>query len=189
MSNKEQVHEEVNTQHEEECCNCEGCDCENSETQSSEVELLKKEIEALQAQLAETKNEYFKAYADAENRKKRLQQDFETNMKYRAQSFVLDILPAIDNFERALAQEVTDEATKSYIKGYQMIYEQIMNALVKEGVEVIPTKDQPFDPNVHHAIMVEKVDGVKEGIVLQELQKGYKLKDRVIRASMVKVSE
>lgn len=191
MSNKhnEQVQEDVKTQNEAQCNNCENCDCEETAAPLTEVELLKQEIETLQAQLTEAKNDYYKAFADAENRKKRLQQDYDTNMKYRVQSFALDILPAIDNFERALAQEVNDEATKAYIKGYQMIYEQIMNALIKEGIEVIPTTDQPFDPNVHHAIMVEKVDGVKEGIVLQELQKGYKLKDRVIRASMVKVSE
>lgn len=166
---------------EEQTCECE---CEKSET-----EVLKEKVAELTKQLADAKNDYYKAYADAENRKKRLQQDYEMNMKYRIQSFALDILPAIDNFERALETESDDEAIKNYQVGFKMIYEQFMNALKKEGVEPIEAMDKPFDPNFHHAIMVEKVEGVESDMVLQELQKGYKLKDRVIRPSMVKVSE
>lgn len=181
--NEEKLHETAEEVKETPIAETESC-CDDHATQS-----LQSEVESLKEQLAAAKNDYFKAFADAENRKKRLQMDYDVNMKYRIQSFVLDILPAIDNFERALAQEITDEATKAYARGYEMIYEQFMSALHKEGVEAIETKDQPFDPNFHHAIMVEKVDGVKEGMILQELQKGYKLKDRVIRASMVKVSE
>ena len=154
-----------------------------------EVAELTAQVEELKKELANAKNDYYKAYADAENRKKRLQQDYEMNMKYRIQSFALDILPAIDNFERALETPTADEALKNYQVGYKMIYEQIMNALKKEGVEAIEAMDKPFDPNFHHAIMMEKVEGVDSDMVIQELQKGYKLKDRVIRPSMVKVSE
>ena len=162
---------------------------ETVEVEKSEVDLLKEKVAELTKQLADAKNDYYKAYADAENRKKRLQQDYEMNMKYRIQSFALDILPAIDNFERALETPTADEALKNYQVGYKMIYEQIMNALKKEGVEAIEAMDKPFDPNFHHAIMMEKVDGVDSDMVIQELQKGYTLKDRVIRPSMVKVSE
>lgn len=162
---------------------------ETVEVEKSEVDILKEKVAELTKQLADAKNDYYKAYADAENRKKRLQQDYEMNMKYRIQSFALDILPAIDNFERALDTPTEDEALKNYQVGYKMIYEQIMNALKKEGVEVIEAMDKPFDPNFHHAIMMEKVEGVESDMVIQELQKGYTLKDRVIRPSMVKVSE
>lgn len=162
---------------------------ETVEVEKSEVDILKEKVSELTKQLADAKNDYYKAYADAENRKKRLQQDYEMNMKYRIQSFALDILPAIDNFERALDTPTEDEALKNYQVGYKMIYEQIMNALKKEGVEVIEAMDKPFDPNFHHAIMMEKVEGVESDMVIQELQKGYTLKDRVIRPSMVKVSE
>ena len=155
----------------------------------SEIDALKNEIEELKKQLTEAKNDYYKAYADAENRKKRLQQDFDTNMKYRIQSFALDILPAIDNFERALGQEIEDEALKNYQVGFKMIYDQLMGALKKEGVEQIEALDKPFDPNFHNATMAEKVDGVESDVVIQEFQKGYILKDRLIRPSMVKVSE
>ncbi|MBR3841373.1 MAG: nucleotide exchange factor GrpE [Erysipelotrichales bacterium] len=154
-----------------------------------EIAELTAKVEELTKALADAKNDYYKAYADAENRKKRLQQDYETNMKYRIQSFALDILPVLDNFERALAVKSDDESIKNYLTGFKMIYDGLMNALQKEGVEVIEAKDKPFDPNVHQALMTEKVEGVEADIVLEELQKGYKLKDRVIRPSYVKVSE
>ncbi|MBQ9986756.1 MAG: nucleotide exchange factor GrpE [Erysipelotrichales bacterium] len=156
---------------------------------TAKIEELTKEIEELKRQLTEAKNDYYKAYADAENRKKRLQQDFDTNMKYRIQSFALDILPAIDNFERALSTPTEDEALKNYQVGFKMIYDQLMGALKKEGVEQIEALDKPFDPNFHNAIMAEKVEGVESDMVIQEFQKGYILKDRLIRPSMVKVSE
>lgn len=156
---------------------------------AAKIEELTNEIEELKKQLTEAKNDYYKAYADAENRKKRLQQDFDTNMKYRIQSFALDILPAIDNFERALNTPTEDEALKNYQVGFKMIYDQLMGALKKEGVEQIEALDKPFDPNFHNAIMAEKVEGVESDMVIQEFQKGYVLKDRLIRPSMVKVSE
>lgn len=159
------------------------------ESKKDETDELKEKITELTKQLADAKNDYYKAYADAENRKKRLQQDYEMNMKYRIQSFALDILPAIDNFERALETQTDDEAIKNYQVGFKMIYDQLMNALRKEGVEPIEALNKPFDPNFHHAVMMEKVEGVESEMVVQELQKGYKLKDRVIRPSMVKVSE
>ena len=68
-------------------------------------------------------------------------------------------------------------------------YQQIMNALSNEGVSAIEAKDKPFDPKVHQALLTEKVEGVESGIVLEEIQKGYMLKDRVLRATLVKVSE
>lgn len=159
------------------------------ENKVDEVAELTAKVEELTKELAKAKNDYYKAYADAENRKKRLQQDYETNMKYRIQSFALDILPVLDNFERALAIKSDDEAIKNYVTGFKMIYDGLMNALEKEGVEVIEAKDKPFDPNMHQALMTEKVEGMESDMVVEELQKGYKLKDRVIRPSYVKVSE
>lgn len=154
-----------------------------------EIEELKEEIIKLQEELATTKNAYYKAYADTENLKKRLQNDADTLRKYRIQSFAYDILSAIDNLERALQQEAKTEEMKNYIEGIQMIYQQIMTSLQKEGVSVIEAKDKPFDPKVHQALIQEKVEGVESGIVLEEIQKGYMLKDRVLRATLVKVSE
>ena len=97
------------------------------------------------------------------------------------------MLPVLDNLERALAQEVP-EAAQAYVKGVEMTYEQLKNALMQEGVQEIDCLGKPFDAAYQQAIMTEKQEGTEAGIVLQVLQKGYMLKDRILRAAMVKVS-
>lgn len=144
------------------------------------------EIETLKNEIARLKNAYALAYADTENMKKRLQSEADTMRKYRIQSFALEILPVIDNFERALKDKDEED---SYVKGFKMIYEQLIKALHNEGVEEIDCLNKPFDPNFQQAIMQEKKEGVESGIVIEIFQKGYKLKDRILRAAMVKVSE
>ncbi len=143
-------------------------------------------ITELEAKILELQNQYAKAYADTQNMQKRLQNEFELSKKYRIQSFALDILPVIDNCERALAQSTTDE---KYKKGVEMIYSQLIQALKKEGVEEIDCLNKPFDANYQQAIMMEKIENVESGMVIEVLQKGYMLKDRILRAAMVKVSE
>lgn len=151
-----------------------------------ELQSLNEHIAKLESEIDGLKNDYARAYADTENMRRRLQNEYEMLKKYRIQDFALDILPVIDNCERALAQETSDE---KYRKGVEMIYNQLINALKKEGVEEIDCLNKTFDANFEQAIMMEKVDGVESGIVVQVLQKGYKLKDRILRAAMVKVSE
>ena len=151
-----------------------------------ELQSLNEHIAKLESEIAGLKNDYARAYADTENMRRRLQNEYEMLKKYRIQDFALDILPVIDNCERALAQETSDE---KYRKGVEMIYNQLINALKKEGVEEIDCLNKTFDANFEQAIMMEKVDGVESGIVVQVLKKGYKLKDRIVRAAMVKVSE
>ena len=149
--------------------------------EESEVDKLKKQIESL-------KNDYARAYADTENLKKRLNAEAELTRKYRIQSFAKEILPVIDNLERALQTQV-NEADEGFKKGVEMTYNQLIAALKNEGVEVIDCENKPFDPNFHQAIMQEKKEGVESGIVIEVLQKGYILKDRILRPAMVKVSE
>lgn len=149
--------------------------------EESELEQLQKEIEKL-------KNDYARAYADTENLKKRLMAEAEQTRKYRIQSFAKEIVPVIDNLERALGSEV-QEADEGFKKGIEMIYDQLMSALKNEGVEVIDCLNKPFDPNLAQAIMTEKKEGVEAGLVIEVLQKGYVLKDRILRPAMVKVSE
>lgn len=149
--------------------------------EESEVDLLRKEVEKL-------KNDYARAYADTENLKKRLMNEAEQTRKYRIQSFAKEIVPVIDNLERALKVE-TNEANQGLLKGVQMVYDQLINALKQEGVEEVDCLNKPFDPNFAQAIMMEKVEGVESGTVIEVLQKGYVLKDRILRPAMVKVSE
>ena len=134
-------------------------------------------------------NDYYKVFADMENLKKRLQNEHANAMKFMMQSFIEELLPVVDNFERSLAVVDPSDEIKNFLKGYEMIYNQLMEVLKSQGVEVIKTEGEEFDPNFHQAVMTVKDDNFKTNMIVEELQKGYKLKDRVIRASLVKVSE
>lgn len=150
---------------------------------------LEAKIAELEQALADQKNAYYKAYADTENLKKRLHAEAETTRKYRIQSFALELLPILDAMERALAAPGEDENIQNYVKGFKMIHDQLVSVLEKEGVKEIDALNKPFDHNYHQALMQEPVEGVESGIVVEVLQKGYMLKDRVLRAALVKVSE
>lgn len=160
---------------------------ETVEEAVDEIQVLEAEIESLKLALENEHNNFLKAHADSENTKRRLTNDFNQKDKYKIQSFALSLLPAIDNMEKVLADD--NEDNTSLKEAIEMIYRQLMNSLESEGVSVIETKDQAFDPMIHHAVMLDSVEGVEPDMVLEELQKGYKLKDRVLRASMVKVSQ
>ena len=146
------------------------------------------EIDKLKEENRKLKTDFLRAYADTENLKKRLMAEAEQTKKYRIQSFAKEILPVIDNLERALLTEVA-EADEGFKKGVEMTYNQLIAALKNEGIEEIDCLDKKFDPNLEQALMQEKVEGKEPGIVIQVLQKGYLLKDRILRPAMVKVSE
>lgn len=158
----------------------------NKEVEVNPTAQLQEEVESLKREVATLKNAYAKAYADTENMKKRLQNDFEQRSKFQMSGFVKDLLPVLDNCERALAQATKDEA---YRKGVEMIYSQLKNALEKEGVKEIDALNKKFDANFHQALMMEAKEGVEPNTVIEVLQKGYVIKERLLRPSMVKVSE
>lgn len=145
-------------------------------------------IKKLEEQVKDLNNKYLLAYADTQNMQKRLQAEADMNKKYRIQSFAIEILPVLDNLERALASD-ENKKDEGFYKGVQMIYDQLVNALKNEGVIEIDCLNKEFDPNFEQAIMQEKKEGVDSNIVIEVLQKGYMLKDRVLRAAMVKTSE
>ncbi len=153
------------------------------------IEALNKEIDALQAQLAQNKTDLLRAYADTDNTRKRLVKEAETAKKYRFQSAALELLPILDNLNRALAVKPENPELANYVRGFEMIQTQLENALKNEGVQEIEALNQPFDANFMQALSMEKVDGVEPGLVTEVLQKGYKLKDRLLRPALVKVSE
>ncbi|MEH7224501.1 nucleotide exchange factor GrpE [Bacillus sp. JJ1566] len=156
---------------------------------NAELSKANEKIAGLEAKLEEAENRILRQVADFENFKRRARLDQETAATYRAQSLVNDLLPALDNFERALQVEATNEQAKSIMQGVEMVYRSIMDALKKEGVEVIEAVGTQFDPNVHQAVMQVSEPDAESNMVLEEFQKGYKLKDRVLRPSMVKVNE
>lgn len=159
-----------------------------------EVELsIEEQYEAklaeLQAKLDDEENRHLRLRADFDNMRRRNQLDREAAEKYRAQNLLSDLLPVLDNFERALQVETTSEEAASIIKGIEMVYRSLIEATEKEGLQVIKAEGEPFDPNVHQAVMQEQDSEKETGVVLRELQKGYVLKDRVLRPTMVSVNE
>lgn len=155
----------------------------------TEEQKLQEEIAKLQARVEEEEAKYLRLLADMDNMRRRQAAEREAAQKYRAQALVTDLLPVLDNFERALQVEATSEEAVSLVKGVDMVYRSLLEAVKKEGLEVIPAEGEAFDPNVHQAVMQESDADKASGIVLREMQKGYQLKDRVIRPSMVSVNE
>ncbi|HEE1566172.1 TPA: nucleotide exchange factor GrpE [Staphylococcus aureus] len=154
-----------------------------------EIDPKDQKINELQQLADENEEKYLRLYAEFENYKRRIQKENEINKTYQAQRVLTDILPAIDNIERALQIEGDDETFKSLQKGVQMVHESLINALKDNGLEVIKTEGEVFDPNIHQAVVQDDNPDFESGEITQELQKGYKLKDRVLRPSMVKVNQ
>ena len=129
--------------------------------------------------------------ADMINYRKRKEEEVGRMLKYANEDIAKDILPIVDNFERAINMDdddLTDELSK-FLEGFKMIYCHLTDVLNKFEVQAIDGNKKPFDPNYHQAVLTEKVEGMDSGMVIEVLQKGYLLKDKVIRHAMVKVSE
>ena len=155
--------------------------------EKKKVEKLQDEIERLKAESDHWKNEYYRAYADTKNLRNSLEKDFKEAMKYRSEGFIDELLPVLDSFHMALANEPTDPALKNYLTGFQYVYRNLVSVLENEGVsELSPNIGDKFDPHTMNA--VDTVEGEEENKVAKVYGKGYKLHDRIIRPSMVQVS-
>ena len=152
-------------------------------------ELLQEKIEKLEEEVKASEDKYLRLYAKFENFKRRKNQEIETNNIYKSQKVITEILPSLDNLERALQVDSDNEEVKALRKGVEMVYEGMLNVLKTEGVEVVETENVQFDPNIHHAVMQGEESDMESGVILDTFQKGYKLKDRVIRPAMVKVNQ
>lgn len=155
---------------------------DDAQVEVDEAAALKEELEAEQ-------NKYLRLLADYDNFKRRSQKDRQDAEKFRSQSLLVDLLPVLDNFDRALSVETKSEESASLLKGVEMVQKSLLEAVKREGLEEIKALGEPFDPNFHQAVMQEKDETAEPGIVLMELQKGYTLKGRVLRPAMVKVNE
>jgi molecular chaperone GrpE len=147
------------------------------------------EIQNLTSKLEEADNRYLRLQADFDNFRRRTRLDIEAGEKYKAQKLVTELLPVLDNFERGLKIEADNEQTKTLLQGMEMVYRSLVEALKKEGVEPIEAVGKEFDPNFHQAVMQGEDENFGQNIVTDEFQKGYMLKDRLIRPSMVKVNQ
>lgn len=153
-----------------------------------EVELS--EVDELKIKLDEMEDKFLRVSAEMANIVQRNRNERELLQRYRSQDLGKKLLPVIDNLERAMATEVTDEQSIGLKKGVEMVLESLRFALKEEGIEEIPAKGEAFDPNVHQAVQTIPVsEGVEPDTVVEVLQKGYKLHDRVLRASMVIVAQ
>lgn len=153
------------------------------------VDEKEQEIQLLKEKLEEADNRYLRLQADFDNFRRRTRLDLEAGQKYRAQKLITDLLPAIDNFERAMKVEADHEQTKTLLQGMDMVYRSLLDALKNEGVEPIEAVGKEFDPHQHQAVMQGEDENYGSNIVTDEFQKGYLLKDRVIRPAMVKVNQ
>lgn len=158
-------------------------------TEEANEEQSVDEAEALREELEAERNKYLRLMADFDNYKRRAVKDRQEAEKFRAQSLLVDLLPVLDNFERALTTGTGSEESSSLLKGVEMVQKSLLEAVKREGLEEIKSVGEQFDPNVHQAVMQEKDDSAEAGSVLMELQKGYTLKGRVLRPAMVKVNE
>jgi molecular chaperone GrpE len=145
-------------------------------------------IAGLEVQVADTRDQLLRKAADFENFRKRMNQEKQNAIEYANQSLLMDIIPLIDNLERAIQAGESSTDYAAFLDGVKMIEKQLTTQLEsKWGLKRFNSTGEPFDPNKHEALMMEKSPDVSEPVVQEDLFKGYLLKERVIRAAKVKV--
>lgn len=147
------------------------------------------EIVKMQQELEEANDMMLRLAAELDNYKKRVAKERESLFKYATQDIIQELLPILDNFERAIESANKSKDCDSLLGGVRMIFKQMYDALERRGVSRINAVGEPFDPTIHEAVMQVASEKHPENVVVQELQRGYMLHDRVIRPSMVAVSK
>ena len=164
----------------------EGAESADGAAEAAEsAEDLQKKVETLAAALQEKDNRLKRLQADFENFRRRTSKEREELANVVTQDLLKSMLPILDNFDRAMAAEQKDN--ESFQKGVEMIYTQLHETLKNAGLELIDTAGQKFDPNFHQAVMRVENPDLDDDTIAQELQKGYIVKGKVIRPSMVQV--
>ena len=154
------------------------------ETDDGEPDIVD-EADAFEKALQEANDKYMRLFAEFDNFRKRTAKEKSETYQDAVAKTVLELLPAVDSFERAMEAPCTDEAYRS---GMEKIYQQMTACLAKLGVEEIPSLNEPFDPKVHNAIRQVEDENFGESTVCEVYQKGYRLGDRIIRCAMVSVA-
>ncbi|MDD2181326.1 MAG: nucleotide exchange factor GrpE [Bacilli bacterium] len=171
-------------------CQSDDCGCSEEKIEEKPVKKKKKKDD-IKEKIKELEEKSLRSQAELVNYRKRKDDEVIRMLKYANEDMVKSILPLLDNFERAIKMDdenLEDEVSK-FLSGFKMIYVDFKNTLEKFEVIAIDGNNKPFDPTYHQAVMTDKVEGTEPGMVLEVLQKGYLLKDRVIRPAMVRVSE
>ena len=162
---------------------------ETEETAAETAEEEKDKTEELSEKLKESEDKYLRLYAEFDNYKKRTQKEKDARYADAVIDTAAELLPVLDNLERALAVEVTSEDAKSLKSGVEMVEKQMIDSLGKLKISAIKAVGEEFDPNLHNAVMHVDDDAITENTVVEEFMKGYVYDDnRVVRHSMVKVA-
>ena len=152
---------------------------------------LEKQNEENLKKIKDLQEALLRTQADNVNYRKRKDEEVAKRLEYANEDLVKEILPVVDNFERAISldDDNLDDELSKFLQGFKMIYCHLVDILNKYDVKAIDGANKPFDPKYHQAVLTEKIDGTESGMVIEVMQKGYLFKDKVIRPAMVKVSE
>ena len=164
-----------------------------NEADSAEEETIENEEEKLQEEIRSLKEDKIRVLAEMENLRKRFDREKIDSIKYGSVNFARDILSPGDNLERALSainqEEDHPQSFRNLIEGLKMVQKELSSALEKNGISKINSINEKFDPNLHQAMMEVERDDIEEGVVVQEIQTGYMMHDRLLRPAMVGVSK
>jgi molecular chaperone GrpE len=158
---------------------------EGAEKSESEESKAEDAAEAEKKAVEQESESYMRLMAEFQNFKRRAAREKSDIHAYANEKIIGELLPVLDNFERALSTKSDD--VEGYAKGMELIFTQLKTALEHAGLAEIPAMGEEFDPNVHNAVMTEDVEDIEDNHISKVLQKGYKLNDKVIRPSMVAV--
>jgi molecular chaperone GrpE len=148
-----------------------------------------RDVDELNKELSELKDKYLRLYADFENYKRLVAKNKEELIKYSNEDLMRELLPVIDHLELALQHSAKGNNLSALAEGVQMTLKELTSILEKFGLTTIESLGKPFDPSLHHAISQTESEEMEENMVIEEFRKGYKLKDRVLRAALVSVSK
>ena len=146
-------------------------------------------LEEAKNKLQESEDKLLRLAADFDNTRKRLEREREISLKYAEENILKELLPGIDNIERAMDQGRETNSMESLLKGVELTRNGLLATLEKYGVKAIDAIGQPFDPNIHEALAMEATEEMEPNLVLREFQRGYLYKDRLLRPSKVIVSK
>lgn len=161
---------------------------EKGEKEVDEMEKLQNEINQLKEEINQWKDKFLRKMAEFDNYKKRVEQDQIQLIKYANEKLIKDLLPIVDDFERTLSFSKEELKNNSVLQGVEMVYNKLMKLLSDYGLKKIEALNQPFDFNYHEALLQVPKDGIEPLTVIEEVEKGYLLNDKVIRHSKVIVS-
>ena len=162
---------------------------EKKSKEEKKIKELEEKLEKANADLEHWKNEYYRAYADTQNLRKSLEKEHSDIIKYRAMGFIEDLLPVLDSFHMALANEPTSQELKNYLVGFQFVYRNLVQVLENEGVkEIAPNIGDKFDDKTMNGVDITVQEGA-ENLVAKVYAKGYELHGRLIRPAQVSVTK